>query len=95
MLEAEEIEAIAQRLEERLAQREAAVAATIASIERPVEVRGKAKHWPRRVFLAVLVLAGGVVVHYLIEETGARSALQSAELGMGALIEVIFTRVKE
>lgn len=81
MIDQEEVEAIA-----------AAVRAGMH--EEEVEQR-KRRHWPRRVVILTVVLALGVLLHHLIENVGARSALQSAELALASLFDSIFSKARE
>jgi formate/nitrite transporter FocA (FNT family) len=53
------------------------------------------KHLPRRCLILGVVLGCGVVLHIIIEDTAARSFLQSAELALAAMFEAAFTRIKE
>lgn len=52
-------------------------------------------HWPRRIIILGATLGVAVIIHYGIEEAGARSFAQSAELGISALMDSIFARVRD
>lgn len=53
------------------------------------------KHLPRRCLILGIVLAGGVVLHIIIEDTAARSVLQSCELALAAIFDAVFNKVRE
>lgn len=53
------------------------------------------RHLPRRCLILGVVLAGGVVLHIIIEDTAARSVLQSAELALAAVFDSVFNKVRE
>lgn len=84
MIDPQEVEAIIDIVEARYHQHEEAKA------NKP-----QRRHWPRRVVLSVGILGVAVVTHKLIEHQGAAYFLQSAELGLAALFDCIFTKVKE
>lgn len=53
------------------------------------------RHLPRRCLILGIVLASGVVLHIIIEDTALRSVAQSAELALAAIFDSIFNKVRE
>lgn len=82
MIDPNEVEAIASVIEARLH-----------------EAEGKEKqicrHWPRRVGLSVAVMVLAIFTHWLIAREGAEHLLQSAELGLAAPFDSLFTKARE
>lgn len=52
-------------------------------------------HWPRRLVILGAGLAAGIALHYLIDDTGLKDCLQSAELALGALFDSVFARIRD
>jgi hypothetical protein len=52
-------------------------------------------HWPRRLLILGGGLAAGIALHYLIDDTGLKSCLQSAELALGAIFDSVFARIRD
>lgn len=82
MIDPQEVEAIVAIVEAKMHEQEEA--------KRPPR-----RHWPRRVVLTGSVLVAAVVTHKLIEHEGAAHFLQSAELGLAALFDSIFSKARE
>ncbi|HEX7646336.1 MAG TPA: hypothetical protein VF450_02875 [Noviherbaspirillum sp.] len=59
------------------------------------KVGERRRHWPRRLALSISVLVAAIVTHKIIEWGGFEHCLQSAELGLAALFDSNFSKVKE
>jgi len=81
MIDPEEVEAIVAVVEARMRD------------EEPKALRRK--HWPRRVALCLSVMAAAVATRWVIDHAGLAHIMQSAELGLAALFDSIFAKVKE
>ena len=81
MIDPEEVEAIV-----------AVVEARIHAVEPP---KMRRSHWPRRIVLTGAVMAAAIITHKIIEHEGAEHFLQSAELGLAALFDSLFSRARE
>lgn len=83
MMEQADVEALAASIEakriELIKQRKAAVRV----------------HWPRRLLILGAGLAAGIILHYVIDDTGLKDCLQSAELALGALFDSVFARIRD
>lgn len=53
------------------------------------------RHWPRRVALVCVALAGAGLINYIVEDVGLRSVAHSGEMILAALFEAIFTKARE
>jgi hypothetical protein len=53
------------------------------------------KHWPRRVALVCVALAGAGLIQYIVEDVGLRTFAHTGEMVLAALFEAIFTKARE
>lgn len=82
MIDPNEVEAIVTVVEARLHEAEG-------------KKKDERKHWPRRVILSVGVMVVAVITHWMIESEGYAHFMQSAELGLAALFDSLFSKARE
>jgi hypothetical protein len=82
MMDESEIEVLAELLEARMHGNAAAH-------------HRRRKHWPRRVILVCVALAGAGLIQYIIEDVGLRNFAHSGEMVLAALFEAVFSKGRE
>lgn len=87
MIDHEQAEYIASLVEQKVRVDEAAVKVGEKKVGRI--------HYGKRCAILFGVLIIGVIVHYVIEDTGLRAASQSVEMVLAAALDSAFARVRE
>ena len=74
---------------------EAIVAVVEARIHAEEPKKLQKSHWPRRIVLTGVVMLAAIITHKLIEHEGLAHFAQSAELGLAAMFDSLFSRARE